>query len=616
MVSLSININEGGILLLNELLNHLDLSLNIELDIPSYENRSKWAFLQAYLSERFIDLIRRESELPIPVLTASSFLTYQQTGDESTYKELYYKKRELFIHVILTECITFSKKHMESIIDYAYSILYEPCWHLPSSNRSKEDQSILPLIQFDNFVIDTAATCTGSLLATFYYIFHDYFCTNYNSLNEAIVSIVTERIIDPFITWTLPDNDSIIDEYLVLQCKDILVCTLLLPIEESKRKTIITKIIPILNQFTEHFSKDGFVSEGITYYKIGVNNLFLSLRLLNPFTGGKAHKLCQTKKMQALANHIRMMHISENRYFSVGDLPTIGPRCFTTEYIIGKFIGSKDLCNFACYEFKNCIHTIKRHPRTFLDFFDYLGSLLILEELLEFSIDYSRLYKDIYYPSSGLFISRDSTYAISVTAGSNHSPHNHNDVGNFTIYKNGEPLIIDIGYLGDYKDYDFVKTSQYHNVPIINNRFQRSGVTSHAKNVKVSLDRSAPSISMDIASTYSKKTKILSYLRTVTLMKEKGIQIRDVYEYDLDAFLSSTIQNTLISLSIVTNQEPCLRDSILSIGTLGTLTLSNVTYATIEEIEMPNDPSYSSWGNKIYHTALSISSSEVTMSIQ
>ena len=96
MVSLSININEGGILLLNELLNHLDLSLNIELDIPSYENRSKWAFLQAYLSERFIDLIRRESELPIPVLTASSFLTYQQTGDESTYKELYYKKRAFY----------------------------------------------------------------------------------------------------------------------------------------------------------------------------------------------------------------------------------------------------------------------------------------------------------------------------------------------------------------------------------------------------------------------------------------------------------------------------------------------------------------------------------------
>ena len=53
--------------------------------------------------------------------------------------------------------------------------------------------------------------------------------------------------------------------------------------------------------------------------------------------------------------------------------------------------------------------------------------------------------KDIFYPSTGLFIARDSRFCLAVKAGDNDDSHNHNDTGSFTIYKDGKPLFADIG---------------------------------------------------------------------------------------------------------------------------------------------------------------------------
>lgn len=52
---------------------------------------------------------------------------------------------------------------------------------------------------------------------------------------------------------------------------------------------------------------------------------------------------------------------------------------------------------------------------------------------------------DIVYPGIGLAIARDGVFDLAVKAGNNGESHNHNDVGSFTLYKNGRPFIIDVG---------------------------------------------------------------------------------------------------------------------------------------------------------------------------
>ena len=81
-------------------------------------------------------------------------------------------------------------------------------------------------------------------------------------------------------------------------------------------------------------------------------------------------------------------------------------------------------------------------------------------------------YKDLYYGSTGLFIARDSRYCLAVKGGGNNDSHNHNDTGSFTVYKDGQPLFIDIG-VESYTRKTFspqryeiwTMQSQFHNLP-------------------------------------------------------------------------------------------------------------------------------------------------------
>ena len=189
---------------------------------------------------------------------------------------------------------------------------------------------------------------------------------------------------------------------------------------------------------------------------------------------------------------------------------------------------------------------------------------------------------DIYYPSTGLFIVRDSRFCLAVKAGDNDDSHNHNDTGSFTIYRNGQPLFADIG-VETYQKKTFSEErysiwtmqSQYHNLlsfagcdesaaislpygyavnfgsansesgaPAIA-AMQHNGPQYRANDVRWQLTDTFGEISMELADAYPEQ-RVSSYVRTVRLDKEKGITITDVTSCD-------SLQPVL---SLITSEEP------------------------------------------------------------
>lgn len=72
--------------------------------------------------------------------------------------------------------------------------------------------------------------------------------------------------------------------------------------------------------------------------------------------------------------------------------------------------------------------------------------------------------------------------------------HNHNDVGNFIIYADGKPAIIDVGVETDTAKtfspsrYDIrTMQSQYHNLPIVNGIQQQAGENFRASDVRYAM---------------------------------------------------------------------------------------------------------------------------------
>ena len=113
------------------------------------------------------------------------------------------------------------------------------------------------------------------------------------------------------------------------------------------------------------------------------------------------------------------------------------------------------------------------------------------------------------YPSCGLFIARDERFVVAVKAGDNGDGHKHNDVGSVTVYKDGRPLLIDVG-VETYTAKTFsperyeiwTMQSAFHNLPSFAGVQQRAGEAFAASDVVVDLERAVASISMDIAGAY------------------------------------------------------------------------------------------------------------------
>lgn len=111
---------------------------------------------------------------------------------------------------------------------------------------------------------------------------------------------------------------------------------------------------------------------------------------------------------------------------------------------------------------------------------------------------------------------------ISAIAGTNDpriNHHSHNDVGHFSVYLNGTPMIIDLGQ-GAYSKSTFSEerddmwhiSSEGHNVPKINGLLQRPGTGSEARDVQFSNEGGVSSLNFDAAPSYfenSTSSKVL-----------------------------------------------------------------------------------------------------------
>lgn len=129
--------------------------------------------------------------------------------------------------------------------------------------------------------------------------------------------------------------------------------------------------------------------------------------------------------------------------------------------------------------------------------------------------------------TSGLF--------VAAKGGHNDESHNHNDIGNYVVYYDGQPLLIDVGR-GTYtrktfssRRYDiWYNCSDHHNVPTINGVTQSPGSGFKATNVAFKQDRKFAQLSLDIAKSYPQDAGVNSWQRSIRLNRGKSVEVKDV----------------------------------------------------------------------------------------
>ena len=186
---------------------------------------------------------------------------------------------------------------------------------------------------------------------------------------------------------------------------------------------------------------------------------------------------------------------------------------------------------------------------------------------------------------------------LAAKAGNNGEMHNHNDCGNFMVYYNGNPVIIDTG-VGRYTKQTFSSDryklwfmqSGYHNLPSFGGVDQKDGTRYTATNKQFS--EQERSISSELKSAYPAEAGIESYVRRVALTG--GVVI-------VDECITLT-EAKEIDFHLMLNQKPTvLQDGLISLPEGRALTYDTSLEVELEEFDPVGMDTKSSWGTDVLY---------------
>lgn len=612
---------------------------------PNILNRDSWEGLPSQLKKEITEAGQEAQKTPWTQLLISDFTEFSKTGNRLAFEDKYFPRRRKLSALVMAECVENKGRFMGDILDGLYLILEETTWCLPAHNSYIRDTKQEYLPDVSRPIIDLFDAETGACIAMAEYLLRPVL----EKISPYICSYVDERLNDrifkPYFSvhfWWMGNGKEPMCNWTPWITQNVLIAALTRKEEffnEDERRGFIEKAAVSLDFFLDEYGDDGCCNEGAQYYSHAGLCLFGALEIMrNALDDGlceKKNHFADVFKKPLIANigsYIVKMHAAGDYYINFADCSPICGRRSAREYLYGKATGDEALMSFAARDVASATLS-ERLLSDEINLFYHVMQAFTWDEMLSFKgkeISPS----DCFFESTGLMITRDEHFVLAAKAGNNADSHNHNDVGSFTVYKDGQPLIIDLGvetYTGKTfsdKRYEiWTMQSQFHNLPTFLEKdydgklgadsasdlydgrivMEKDGAEFRASEVSCMLDRVSGSdndsskrpvtstLKMDIAPAYEDK-RVRSYSREVSLIKGEGVFVKDIYDGDLDAVLSlMTYEKPLVSKDSFAESSKSIK-----LGDLAVLDIHGAEGVEIEPIPI-TDPRLSiAWKHDVY----------------
>ena len=510
---------------------------------------------------------------------------------------------------MLAECAEHSGRFTDDIVNGIFAICDETAWQLPAHNSYIRNSPQLVLPDVSNPVIELFSCEAASVLATAYYLLKDELDAISPFICSRIIYETKRRVIIPYLTkhfWWMGKGREEMCNWTIWCTQNILLTAFLLPFPENVRQKIFKKACASTDFFLKDYGDDGCCDEGAQYYRHAGLCLFQTLDILCRITDDYFASLWDNEKIKNIALYILNVHVDDKYYINFADCSPVAGRAGTREYLFGKACGLKNLAEFAALDYK-------RTPEKFQpdenNLYYRLQEVFTRKAILSEDTDSPIFHPPVFYSSAGLWIARNDCYTAAAKCGDNNDSHNHNDTGSVTLYKNGQPLLIDIG-VESYTKKTFsaqryeiwTMQSDYHNLPTVNGTMQMNGEEYKASSIVHSFTEDGGKIAMDISGAYPAEAHLREYTRCVTL-DASGLTLDDSWSFDDDC------EHPVI-LNFITYEKPVLSNEspdVLLIGELGTLKTGNSpSHIDIEELPMTDPRLMQCWKHSLYRIRIAV----------
>ncbi|HTR30308.1 MAG TPA: heparinase II/III family protein [Puia sp.] len=497
-----------------------------------------------------------------PNVPASVTLDFFRNGNRTRYESLAFGKRNRLWALVLAESVEGRRRFVDAILDGIWSVSEETFWGASAHLFLQKGGRGLP--DAENPVVDLFAAETAANLA-----WADYFIgPELDSISPLIRSRiryeVNRRIFVPLRTARYDwlgggDKNAKLNNWAPWIMSNYLTAALLLENDNNRRTEAVYRAMQVTDQYLNGLGDDGACEEGPTYWAFGPGSVLDILDLLHSATNGRIN-IFNDSLIRNMAAYFYKVHIGGDYFVNIGDAhPEVVPEPLMVRRF-GVETGDKTMRAFgkwldARVNYANSLQLQQFHRTRELFDLDDLGDMGAEQAAF-------RDVASAWMPDVQLMVTRvQHGLYVAAHGGNNGKSHNHNDVGDFIVYADGDPVIIDVGS-GTYTARTFSKdrytlwfnTSDFHNLPTINGQGEQEGTAFAATRVSYHpADLDGPPFAMmrmNLKDAYNVSAGIRTWTRTIMVDHSwPVISITDSCE--ADSLFAALTQNIMTVDTVV-----------------------------------------------------------------
>ncbi|MBH2005400.1 MAG: heparinase II/III family protein [Sphingobacteriia bacterium] len=548
-----------------------------------------------------------------PALPASGFLEFKQNGERVRFEQKLNERREYLNNLAIGALISGDEKYLPQLVNGLWATLEESTWEIPAIVAIQKAGPDLP--DPEEQVIGLVSAETGVMLAVIRHMLNDQLQAYSPMINKRIVFELRKRILEPYLQrddyWWMGFSGKPVNNWNAWINTNVLHIALLTETDPETGMAFMRKLFRSADYFVNQYPEDGGCDEGPSYWNIAGGKLIRLLQLATSVSEGRL-TWSSNQLLHRIGSYIYKMHIAGDYFVNFADATPQTIPSPESIYRFGAMFGDDLLKQFAAYLFALNQKTLPANsvveflssadvykplsaiaPRAVLPAVSYLPDLQVMTARSDSG------------STSGLF--------LAVQGGHNGESHNHNDVGNFIIYANGLPVIIDAG-VGTYTAQTFSDRryelwnmqSQWHNCPVINGVAQQNGPAFGATAFHLQEGREGVQLRLDMAAAYPPSATVTGWERTFQFDQYKQ-KIRLSDKYQLEKRNGELKMNFLSICKIVQHKAGEIgfyhtdgRQLLLLKYAPGKM------FARVEEKLMGDDKLIRSWGKKLYQLSLTV----------
>ena len=553
---------------------------------------------------------------PWNAIPAETFAEFRTKGNRTRYEEASFGIRKQFVCLVMAEIMQGRGRFLPSIRKgLHYFIEKEPWWGIPAHYpKDHPEKDIQPV---DLFNAETAG-----MLAWTLYMLEDEINRKEKGLCDQVRSEIDRRFLKPVLNqpqgWK--NNANNWNTWITANwLQTVLICE-----QDAKLRDAAFKgVQQCLRTFMKGYPDDGGCEEGVSYWDCAGASFFESLYFMQfaPKQAVLTLTDAQKKKVENMGRFITTMYINDLTFVNFSDAQAQNVPNINILFPYGEYLQNEQMMQLAAYVGKKYQYTLK--PSTlFLKSGNYpkLGRELMLLSMLpkyQATAAVEPKTEDAYLENSQIMVASNKNWFVAAKGGNNAESHNHNDIGNFIVYHNNQPVVIDLGR-DTYTSKSFSNQrfelmncrSAYHNVPIINGLEQKDGRKYRADKVNHGFADGVSSLTLNLEKAYTEGAHVEKWQRNITLDREYNwVEITEQYKLD-----SLQIEKDRLNGQVFDNQiilmaygRPVVQKAgrILLQGGMVRLEYdAQYLSASVEKVQMTDGIMKTQWKDNIYRIIL------------